>query len=254
VSGDRVAQIDHLLINRFMHIYVCESKSVSEGVGFNEQGEFVTFYQGRPSGIPSPIEQNRRHMAVLEAVFKSGEVPLPRRLGFTLTPILFPLVLVTTNARISRPTTVLPGHATIIKCDQIKARMDADIEADNNALQMAKLIGSDRLQEFAERLAEEHRPIAFDWAAKFGMPAKPPIVAQVPPAHRPVAAAPIATPSGATGSAPTEIVEERKSKLDCVACGCRVTYSVAKFCWFNKPRFGGNVYCMDCQKNVPKPA
>jgi len=26
--------------------------------------------------------------------------------------------------------------------------------------------------------------------------------------------------------------------------------NVAKFCWFNKPRFGGKVYCMECQKAV----
>jgi hypothetical protein len=31
-----------------------------------------------------------------------------------------------------------------------------------------------------------------------------------------------------------------------------VSNAVARFCWFNKPRFGGLVYCMDCQKKVPK--
>jgi hypothetical protein len=31
-----------------------------------------------------------------------------------------------------------------------------------------------------------------------------------------------------------------------------VSIAVARFCGFNKPRFGGLVYCMDCQKKVPK--
>ena len=252
--GHRVAQIDHLLINRFLQIYVCESKSVIEGVSINELGEFVTFFRGQPRGIPSPIEQNRRHATVLEAVFKTGQVAPPRRLGFTLTPVLFSLVLVSTNARISRPKVNLPGLDTIIKSDQLKARVERDIDADNNALQLAKMVGPDKLQEFAERLAEEHRPIAYNWAAKFDLPARPPIVTQTPPAARPVAASPIATANGVPGSAPTGVVDERNSKLDCAACGRRVTYNVAKFCWFNRPRFGGNVYCMDCQKNVPTPA
>lgn len=33
--GGLVAQIDHLLINRFLEIWVCESKHFSEGIGIN---------------------------------------------------------------------------------------------------------------------------------------------------------------------------------------------------------------------------
>lgn len=54
----RSAQIDHLLINRFLEIYVCESKRFSEGVAVNEQGEFSAFFGSKPYGIPSPLEQN----------------------------------------------------------------------------------------------------------------------------------------------------------------------------------------------------
>ncbi|BBE50682.1 hypothetical protein OYT1_ch1122 [Ferriphaselus amnicola] len=56
----RVAQIDHLMLNRFMEIYVCESKRFSEGVGINEHGEFSAFYGGKPYGVPSPLEQSGR--------------------------------------------------------------------------------------------------------------------------------------------------------------------------------------------------
>ena len=34
----RVAQIDHLLIGRFLDIWVCETKNFSEGIAINEQG------------------------------------------------------------------------------------------------------------------------------------------------------------------------------------------------------------------------
>src|SRR5574338_1618493 len=49
--SERVAQIDHLLINRFLDIYVCESKRFAEGVSINERGEFTAFFNGKAYGI-----------------------------------------------------------------------------------------------------------------------------------------------------------------------------------------------------------
>jgi hypothetical protein len=251
----RVAQIDHLLINRFLEFYVCESKRFAEGVAINEQGEFTAFFNGRAYGIPSPLEQNRRHIAVLESVFKTGQVPLPKRLGLTIKPTMIGLVLVSKTARISRPKASIAGIDAVLKNDQLKARIDKNIEADNNVLGAVKLIGSDTLEELARALANEHRPIRIDWAAKFGLPPqapasrpppRPTTFAQIgtgpPPVPQPTAAK-VETPAGGAG---------KQSKLVCAACGISVSYSVAKFCWVNKPRFGGLVYCMDCQKKVPK--
>ena len=68
------AQIDHLLINRFLEIYVCESKRFGEGIAINEYGEFSAFYQGKPYGIASPIEQNNRHQLFLSRLFRSDEI------------------------------------------------------------------------------------------------------------------------------------------------------------------------------------
>ena len=83
----KVAQIDHLIIARLLEVWVCESKSFSQGVSINEQGEWTTWRDRRPVGIPSPIEQNRRHIAVLERVVNSGTLNLPRRLGLaTIKP------------------------------------------------------------------------------------------------------------------------------------------------------------------------
>ena len=72
--GGLVAQIDHLLINRFMEIWVCESKHFSEGIGINEHGEFAAFFGGKPYGVPSPIEQNAKHILILKKIFDSGAV------------------------------------------------------------------------------------------------------------------------------------------------------------------------------------
>ncbi len=65
-----VAQIDHLLISRFLEFYVLESKSFCTGVKITEQGEFLVEYHGGYVAIESPIEQNRRHGTVLWKVLQ----------------------------------------------------------------------------------------------------------------------------------------------------------------------------------------
>lgn len=242
----RVAQIDHLLINRFLEIYVCESKRFGEGVAINEQGEFAAFYGGKPYGVPSPLEQNKRHMAVLQSVFKTGMVQPPKRLGFTLTPSLHGLVLVSKNARISRPKAKINGLDLVIKADQLRARIDRDIEKDNNILGAAKLIGQDTLEEFARTLAAAHRPISFDWPAKFGLPVTSPL----PTPMAEIESVQEQTKGIKPSEASAEPTETKKSKLVCCSCGESVTYNVAKFCWINKSRFSGKVFCFECQKAV----
>lgn len=239
----RVAQIDHLVINRFLDMYVCESKRFSEGVGISEQGEFTAFFNGKPYGIPSPLEQNRRHMIVLESVFKSGQVALPKRLGISIRPSLNGLVLVSRTARISRPKRKIDGIEQVIKNDQLKSRIDKDFDSDNNPLTAVKIVGQDTLEEFARRLAAAHKPIRFDWHAKFGVSRQPP----APTVSEPK---PVPFIGGATEVGDND--GEKKSKLICSTCGEKVAYNVAKFCWFNKQKFGGNVYCMECQKSVVK--
>lgn len=50
-----VAQFDHLLINRVGEIWVCESKALAEGVSVNEHGEWSRWWNGRETGMPSPV-------------------------------------------------------------------------------------------------------------------------------------------------------------------------------------------------------
>ncbi|MDP3270225.1 nuclease-related domain-containing protein [Limnobacter sp.] len=227
----RVAQIDHLLINRLMEIWVCESKHFNQGISINEQGEFVSFFGAKAFGIPSPLEQNRRHCSLLQEVFDDGVVPLEKRLGFSIKPVIKSLVLVSGKARITRPAASFPGLDEIIKVDQIKAKLDKAIDDDNNPLNLAKLVSSETVKAFAERVVALHKPLQFNWPGKFGLPVR--LDEEV-----------------AVEAVQNVEPEPKKSKLACNSCGTVVAYNVAKFCWFNKPRFGGQVYCYECQKNV----
>ena len=183
----RVAQIDHLLINRLLHVWLCESKHFSEGVAINEHGEFTAFLAGRPKGIESPIEQNHRHTRVLETVLGSSICPVPSRLGIELRPEIRSLVLVSPKARISRPKTLFAGLETIIKADQLREtinRFADSIGVAGTFLSAAKLIGLETLRDFAQRLAGLHRTASFDWPARFGLATLSPASPQSTPPLR----------------------------------------------------------------------
>jgi hypothetical protein len=236
----RVAQIDHLLINRFLDFWVCESKRFSEGIAINEQGECAMFWNGKPQGIGSPHEQNGKHIGVLKAACDDGTIPLPKRLGFAIKPSFNGLVVVSKNARITRPKTKGWWDDGIAKADQVRAKIEKSFDSDNNPLVMAKLISSETLQDFARSLLCQHERASFDWHAKFGLSKS---------AHAPVLFEPPTTPP-VPDKATTPPAEPKESKLACVSCGEIVEMRVARFCWFNKTKFGGNIYCMDCQKSI----
>ncbi len=129
-----IAQIDHLIINRFMEVYVCESKRFFEGIAINEQMEFSAFYGGKPYGIPSPIEQNKKHVSVLQNLFESGLVKLPKRLGLLIKPKYIKYVLVSKHAIISRPRKKAKDLDSIVKTDQFISHIDKLYIDNNNPL------------------------------------------------------------------------------------------------------------------------
>lgn len=252
----RVAQIDHLVIGRFLDIWVCETKYFYEGIAINEQGECSSFFNNKPAGIASPFEQNKKHIMVLGSLFKSGIVPLPRRLGVDIKPNMISVVLVSKNARISRPKAKIVGIENIIKSDQFRTLIERYNERDTNPLLMTKLIGTDTLENFAREIAEQHKPIVFNWAGKFGLSASYPMCAPAPvtttkqntPASLPAPAV-VPVRSDDVGAA-RENEKKPKKKLICVTCSEPVAYHVARFCWLNKNRFGENIYCRGCQQAV----
>ena len=237
------AQIDHLLINRFLEIYVCESKRFAEGIGFNEHGEFYRYSQGKPYAIESPIEQNNRHILLLKRLFDSGEIDLPTRLGFRIKPSLHSLILIANTSAIRRPknSKKVDGMDRIIKVEQLVKRRDQDLKEENflhTFSSVNKLISTETLQNFAENLADLHTPAKKDWKARFGIRDMPPEQTP-PPANIPQKqpAPPAATAEPA-----------KPMRLFCADCKKTVSQNVADFCWNNKARFHGRVYCFDCQR------
>lgn len=170
---------------------------------------------------------------------------LPTRLGVSITPNIGSLILISKNARITRPKAKIPGIETIIKNDQIKTRIDKILDNDLNVLSLAKVISTDTLENFTNQLAKLHKPIEFNWEAKFGVSKT--INNQFAVNNSTANPTNKDSFTSITSSANTE---KSNQKLICSECNIPVTYNVAKFCWFNKTKFKGRIFCMECQKKI----
>lgn len=252
--GGRVAQMDHLIVNRFFQIWVCESKSFSEGVSINEQGEWSSYRGRRPYGIASPIEQNKRHMAVLKDVFAKGLVTLPKRLGLTLKPSLESLVLISNRAHISRPKGLaasrINGLNRVIKCEQLTTTIDKMLDKKDTvdmAVTIMSVVSRQTIERLARELAALHSPATFDWAAKFGLPASPTASAETNSTIQPQAKIRRSRPIGARAPA-----AGTTKAITCQSCGIPVSEAVVAYCLVNVARFSGRLLCMTCQRNVAR--
>lgn len=236
VNG-RVAQIDHLLINRLCQVYVLETKTFGSGLSINDKGEFSTTYDGRKIGIPSPIEQNARHIMVLRDAFKS--IGMPKRLGVSIQPSFLPVVLVSQKAVIERPNSKKSEIDSVIKLDQFFSWFNTEIDQTKpfEIFSIVKFCKSETIQNLAKKLLALHRPIRIDYIKKFDLSGDL-LVKKIPEEilrdeihHR-----------QKNGDSSKKTVS-----YFCASCQSNIAEVVAKFCWNNKIRFGGKAYCRQCQ-------
>jgi hypothetical protein len=231
----QVAQIDHLLIGRCLDFWVLESKNFANGVKINEHGEFVTFFENRPRGVDSPIEQNGRHLMIMQRMIDGRALILPKRLGFTLNPRLRSLILISGGA-IGRPRGPIPGLETVIRSDQAATYIQ-QADTNGNPLDLARLIGTERLAELGRDILALHKPIQFDWERRLGL--------------RPVEARLQAVPKEATQRpAPQKptVAKPAVIKAACHSCGTEVSKGVEKFCRENAEQTKGAILCLPCQQ------
>jgi hypothetical protein len=244
VHKGRVAQIDHLVFNRFLDVWVCESKRFKGGIAIDEHGECTTFINSESIGISSPYEQNRKHIEVLKAICNDGAIDLPSRLGFAMMPKFHNYVVLATNAPIDRPKAKGWWNDGLVKADQLISKIEKTMDDENAFASMAKLVGQDTLELLALSFNALHTRHQTDWHGKFGLPK----IDQTATTHS-MNAKP-QRPAQATAAKP-QVARAR----ECAACNVQVEEKVATFCLkFNKRRFGGKIYCRDCQENFPKPS
>jgi len=240
-----VAQIDHLLMNRFLEIHVLESKNYFYGIKITEDGEFLSYNGKGYQGIESPIEQNKRHIDLLQRAIEDRNYA-PTRLGVSIPITYKNYVLVAPTARIDRPLKQKFDTSMIIKADAYASHVGKELDSRSvlsTMLTVSKAIGTDTLEEFAQKLIRLHKPGKYNYAAKFGIDEAAIQTIQIK------AATPVTTKS--------QEKDKSTATKACDTCGLEVEEKVAYFCRMNKAKFDGKLLCRSCQQpavvNAPEP-
>ncbi|MGZ5270230.1 MAG: nuclease-related domain-containing protein [Ramlibacter sp.] len=238
VDGD-VAQIDHLVISRALGIYLVETKNFAGSVSINAHGEFTVDYDGDRFGVPSPIEQSRRHERVLRRLLE--RLAIDSRTGGGVQ--CHHVVMFHPKAIIERPRADEFDSRNVIKADQFPSWREQYVErAAGGAkifLAIANLRSFDTIKEWGEKLVRQHRPANLLELPEFMQPKRP------PPEIKPIATTTPATAPAAFQS------EAGKKKLICLHCNMKISYPEGKFCWNNERRFKGGQYCREHQALHP---
>jgi len=231
---DQVAQMDHILMNRMFEIYILESKNYSYKITITSEGEFKACAERKYYGVPSPIEQNKRHIHLLERFLKAKEI-FPKRMGIPISPRLKSFILISPKSIITRPPEKGFDASMVIKADTLRTKIDEEVEKTSAAAVLAlisKVSSSSTLERVARRLVRYHRPHKTDWRRKFGIPAESPSSYEKVPVQK----------NGGLGI-------KDSSKYFCFKSKKGVSEKVAKFCFQSSLKFGWKTYCFNCQKS-----
>lgn len=261
--GGRVAQIDHLILHRTLDCHVLESKGFSQEVRISEAGEWETRTRYGWKGIPSPIEQNRRHIEVLSAFLRDHQLA-PKRLGITMPVRFLNWVLVSPNCQLRRRGA---EWDQVVKMDMFEKQFTQRWNQEGvleTLASMSKFVARETIEGMARALLAAHRPATFDFAAKFGIKSST-------PADDARFAPPSVHCCGSCSAALEEKVVhycrlhakkfgdqllcrscQKKStstnaRSGCDGCGAGLEARVIKFCVDNSRRFGGRKLCRSCQ-------
>ena len=219
VDGE-VAQIDHLLITRGFVFYLLETKHFNGNLAINEYGEFsVAYGTGKTLGIPSPLEQSRRHKNVLlKLLDKLGIVGRTQKV-----PDFRHVVLVNPKATIDRPDAAKFDSSNVIKADQFASWREKYVNTEVGLLQtfgsMFNLRTADTVKAWAQQLCAEHR--AVDQLA-------------LPEQLKPMAS---------YSAAPIVQAVATAKVASCAQCGIPVTDAEQKFCISKAAWFDGKILC-----------
>ena len=232
----RVAQIDHLVMNRAFEMYVLETKTFNSGLTINEEGEFSTMYDGRQLGIASPIAQNARHISVLRQAFKV--IDMPKRLGLTMQPLINSVILVSPKALIERPKK-LKLDASVIKLDQFSNWYNSKLDSLTlmDCVGMFQISSRETIKSVGEQLLALHKPARVDYIDRFKLG---PMLTGAAPVTPPLMVDNTPMPA-------VKVQESSRTNYFCAACKTEIAAVVAKFCFNAKARFGGRAYCRACQ-------
>jgi hypothetical protein len=205
-----------------MDCHVLESKGFGTGVRISESGEWEVRTRFGWKGMPSPVEQNRRHIEVLESFIRDHQLA-PKRLGLTIPLRFHNWVLVSPECKVQRQG---KGWDQVVKMDLFEKELTRRI-ANEGVLDtlslISKLVALETVEELGRKLIAAHKPASFNFEAKFGI-LKP-------------------EPKDDSRFAPPD-----PSAVKCHVCCVVLKPKVIEYCRKNTAKFKGQMLCQTCQK------
>jgi hypothetical protein len=164
------AQIDHLLINQFLDIYLFESKNYTYSLKITADGDFMVFDGRQYQSVESPLEENEKRIQVLRNVLIENNI-IPRRMGIPFKPLIKPFVLVSQTSNVLRPPVSIYDTSSVISADFLIRTLLKQVERIKRLYirlkRLPKAIKSDTLSDVAGKLASMNKPNMVDYQRIF---------------------------------------------------------------------------------------
>ena len=162
-------------------------------------------------------------------MFDQKLVEPKKRLGVTIKPQLKSVILVSNNARISRPkgaAAAVDGLDTVMKVEKLQSVVMKG--AEGRALSvLPRIVGTNTIERLGRDLVALHRPAVADWAARFGVSPQ----------------APVAQPK-----TPDGLAQPPSDLPVCESCSRPLSAAEVMYLGTHTDRFGGRMLCYQCQR------
>lgn len=147
-----VAQMDHLVLHPY-GLLVVESKSVSDGIQISDDGQWLRWFNRKPSGMPSPITQAKMQAALLKELLEKTV----KQKGFFDDVRLDVLVAISDGGTIRWPASgALPE---VCKADQVPDRINQRIDQFRRVRQIPDVLTAMYRRTIADFLLKVHKPL-----------------------------------------------------------------------------------------------
>ncbi len=167
LSNGKTAQIDHLIINRWLDIYVLESKNWNQ-LTVDETGACTT-WNGRIIGVESPLEQCRRHADVLTRTFQVD----PQLKALAPRQNIMCRVLVAPRCHLK----AVHHQEWYVKADAFHSVWEQEFDSETvvkSVMSLTRIVSRETLMKIGHTLVELHNPGRRNWREKFGLSPAPP--------------------------------------------------------------------------------
>jgi len=209
----KVAQIDHLIITRALDLFVLETKAYGDTLQILDDGSFLASYGRKKFAVPSPVEQNKRHVYILDKVIKNH---LPKRLGITLEPHIESYILIDAKTHLKRSGKI--DFPNVVKAEQFLSLLDEKYEqlsVGETLKKASKLISQSSVFDLATKVAQLHVSSSVNYKERFN-------ISDMDLQDKPV----------------------------CYTCGKDVTQKNMQYCNSYPDKFQNKTYCFVCQKKI----